>query len=96
MFNASRTTLDLCGQAMMVMGIGMPLAIAFPGWMWVGPGSILILILLLAIVHERWLTRERHQLILSALREIVALSSSAGADERQHRGKRARGGGKKK
>lgn len=91
---APLTALDLCGRAMVVVGMGMPLAVAFPGWVWMGPGSMLILILFMGMAQERWLTRERHRLFMSALKRTGTLSGSPEGPETPPHRTRARGGGK--
>jgi hypothetical protein len=91
---ARLTTLDLCGQAMMAVKIGVPLAVAFPGWAWLGPAATMLLILLLAMTHERWLVREGHGPVQSARQRTPATSGSAEAQEEPLRRMPVHGGGK--
>lgn len=62
------TTIGLCGLGMILVGSGMRHAVT-EGWrVWLALAGMLIVILVMAMVQERWLTRERHRLIASALK----------------------------
>lgn len=64
----SLTTIGLCGLGMILVGSGMHRAFA-EGWrVALALAGMLILILGMWMVQERWLTRERHRLITSALK----------------------------
>lgn len=88
------TTIGLCGLAMILVGSGMRRAAA-EGW-WVGLvlAGVLILILYMGMGQERWLTRERHRLIMSALKRTGVRSGSGHAKEQVSRRTRTRRGGR--
>jgi hypothetical protein len=88
------TSLDLCGLGMVLVGGGIPFAVA--GWSRLVLLLILILVLILfmGIVQERWLTRERHRLVVSALKRTGALDTSREPEKRVPKRARTRRGGK--
>ena len=88
------TTVGLCGLAMILVASGMRSDAAEEWWMELAPAGVLILILYMWMSQERWLTRERHRLIVSALKRTGALDSSLESKEKATRRTRTRRGGK--
>lgn len=85
------TTIGLCGLAMILVGSGMRRAAADGGWGVPALAGVLILILYMGMKQERWLTRERHRLTMSALKRTRA---PGGSEDKGSRRTRARRGGK--
>jgi hypothetical protein len=88
------TTIGLCGLAMILVGSGMRRAASDGWWVWPALAGVLILILHMWMKQERWLTRERHRLTLSALKRTGASGRSGPSEEKTSRRTRARRGGK--
>ncbi|HLM68086.1 MAG TPA: hypothetical protein VK358_11190, partial [Longimicrobium sp.] len=62
--------------AMLLVGGGMAFAVDERWWVWLSIAGMLILILAMGMSQERWLTRERHQLITSALKRTAVTGRS--------------------
>jgi hypothetical protein len=90
------TTIGLCGLGMILLGSQMRRAAA-AGWgLALAIAGMLILILFMGMVQERWLTRERHRLIVSALKRTGARPHQARSGGRSSRRASPRRGGKSK
>lgn len=89
-----RTTIGLCGLGMFLVGSGMPLAVNKGGWLCLALAGMLILMLAMWMLQERWLTRERHRLIASALKRTAAPGGSGRSEENAPRRTHSLHGGK--
>lgn len=79
---------------MILLGSGMRDAAA-PWWgVWLARAGMLILVLFMWMVQERWLTRERHRLVVSALKRTGGLDTSREPEKRLPKRARTRRGGK--
>jgi hypothetical protein len=63
-------------------------------WLWLSLAGVLILILDMGMKQERWLTRERHRLTMSALKRTGVFGRSGPSEEKASRRTRVRRGGK--
>ena len=88
------TTIGLCGLAMILVGSGMRRAASDGWWVWLALAGVLILILYMGMKQERWLTRERHRLTMSALKRTEALGRSRPSEEKVSGATRSHCGGK--
>lgn len=87
-------TMELCGWGMLLVGSGMPFAVDEEWWVWLPIAGMVVLMLFMAMVQERWLVRERHRLIVSALKRTGAPEGSGRSKEKASRRTRTRRGGK--
>lgn len=87
-------TMDLCGWGMLLVGSGMPFAVDEEWWVWLPIAGMVILMLLMAMVQERWLMRERHRLIVSALKRTGVPNRSGRSRSKASRVSRTRPDGK--
>ncbi|HYW13907.1 MAG TPA: hypothetical protein VE871_18230 [Longimicrobium sp.] len=79
---------------MILVGSGMRRAVT-AGWqVWLALAGMLILILAMWMIQERWLTRERHRLMRSALKGTAAVGDSGRLKEKASRRTRPRRDGK--
>lgn len=91
-----RTTMELSGWAMFLIGVWIPFAARVRWWTMLVLVGVLVLILMMAMVQERWLMRERHRQVVSALKGTGAVSGLPGPDAKQSRHARTAGGGKRR
>lgn len=85
------TTIGLCGLGIILVGTGMRHGATERWWVPLAHNGMLILIIAMGMFQERWITREQHRLIVSALKRIGEPGRSG---KRMPRRKRSRRGGK--
>jgi hypothetical protein len=86
--------MELCGLAMILVGIGMAYPVGEEWWVRLIIAGMLVLLFFMAQAQERWKTRERHRLIESALKRTGATGGSGRSKGKTSRHPRPRRGGK--